>query len=188
MLELLFVYNPHLVDQRWEAHPPRIKLKRLSSLSFGIGLDVCLLDLQDLSKKLRTALHLQARMTLIIIPSITELACRLMRYNFIHWLMSLSKNLNKPFTCTWAILSHVFLKILINKWGGISSEEHDEAVMLEAAMFGGIPEGAGYNFTYAPHQFMQAQGHYPGRVPDPPSPSLEAQRLIREQQVFFCPD
>ncbi|KVH91865.1 UBA-like protein [Cynara cardunculus var. scolymus] len=29
-------------------------------------------------------------------------------------------------------------------WGGISSEEHDEAVMLEAALFGGIPEGTGY--------------------------------------------
>ncbi|KAE8683803.1 Plant UBX domain-containing protein 8 [Hibiscus syriacus] len=27
-----------------------------------------------------------------------------------------------------------------DEWGGISSEEHDEAVMLEAAMFGGIPE------------------------------------------------
>ncbi|OWM87783.1 plant UBX domain-containing protein 8-like isoform X2 [Punica granatum] len=69
-----------------------------------------------------------------------------------------------------------------DEWGGISSEEHDEAVMLEAAMFGGIPEGTGYNFAYAPHQFMQAQGRYPRPAPRPPSPSLEAQRLIREQQ------
>ncbi|KAK4389337.1 Plant UBX domain-containing protein 8 [Sesamum angolense] len=74
-----------------------------------------------------------------------------------------------------------------DEWGGISSEEHDEAVMLEAAMFGGIPEGTGYNFPYAPHQFMQngldrAAGPYPRRAPRPPSPSLTAQRLIREQQ------
>ncbi|KAL5748672.1 hypothetical protein ACOSQ2_025969 [Xanthoceras sorbifolium] len=68
-----------------------------------------------------------------------------------------------------------------DEWGGISSEEHDEAVMLEAAMFGGIPE-SGYRFPYAPHQFMQAEGPYPRRIPRPPSPSLEAQRLIREQQ------
>ncbi|KAF5196532.1 Uba-like protein, partial [Thalictrum thalictroides] len=32
--------------------------------------------------------------------------------------------------------------------GGISSEEHDEAVMLEAALFGGIPEGTAYRFGY----------------------------------------
>lgn len=68
-----------------------------------------------------------------------------------------------------------------DEWGGISSEEHDEAVMLEAAMFGGIPE-SGYHFPYAPHQYMQPEGSYPRRVPRPPSPSLEAQRLIREQQ------
>ncbi|KAK4744939.1 hypothetical protein SAY87_011251 [Trapa incisa] len=69
-----------------------------------------------------------------------------------------------------------------DEWGGISSEEHVEAVMLEAAMFGGIPEGTGYNVNYLPHQLMQAQGHYPRQAPRPPSPSLEAQRLIREQQ------
>ncbi|KAK2664653.1 hypothetical protein Ddye_003227 [Dipteronia dyeriana] len=68
-----------------------------------------------------------------------------------------------------------------DEWGGISSEEHDEAVMLEAAMFGGVPE-SGYRFPYAPHQFMQPEGPYPRRIPRPPSPSLEAQRLIREQQ------
>ncbi|KAF9685788.1 hypothetical protein SADUNF_Sadunf03G0090500 [Salix dunnii] len=69
-----------------------------------------------------------------------------------------------------------------DEWGGISSEEHDEAVMLEAAMFGGIPEGTGYRFPYTPHQFMQNENHYPRPVPRPPSPSLQAQRLIREQQ------
>ncbi|XVF13196.1 hypothetical protein REPUB_Repub08aG0187300 [Reevesia pubescens] len=68
-----------------------------------------------------------------------------------------------------------------DEWGGISSVEHDEAVMLEAAMFGGIPE-SGYRFAYAPHQFMRPEGSNPWHNPRPPSPSLAAQRLIREQQ------
>lgn len=71
-----------------------------------------------------------------------------------------------------------------DEWGGISSEEHDEAVMLEAAMFGGIPEEGAYNFAYpqprATHSNMNSN-FYP-RVPRPPSPSLTAQRLLREQQ------
>ncbi|XP_062074210.1 plant UBX domain-containing protein 8 [Humulus lupulus] len=68
-------------------------------------------------------------------------------------------------------------------WGGMSSLEHDEAVMLEAAMFGGIPEGTSYRFPYAaPHQFIQSEAPYPRPFPRPPSPSLTAQRLIREQQ------
>ncbi|XP_073312845.1 plant UBX domain-containing protein 8-like isoform X1 [Primulina huaijiensis] len=71
-------------------------------------------------------------------------------------------------------------------WGGISSEEHDEAVMLEAAMFGGIPEGSGYHFPYAPqlsqNGFDTVVGPYSMHVPRPPSPSLTAQRLLREQQ------
>jgi len=72
------------------------------------------------------------------------------------------------------------------QWGGISSEEHDEAVMLEAAMFGGIPEGTGYQYAYAPHEFMHGRGSNPRpSYPSyrPPSPTLAAQRLIREQQV-----
>lgn len=52
-------------------------------------------------------------------------------------------------------------------------------------MFGGIPEGTGYRFAYAPHQFMQAERSFSQRTPRPPSPSLTAQRLIREQQVYF---
>uniref|UniRef100_A0A7C8YKB5 UBX domain-containing protein n=1 Tax=Opuntia streptacantha TaxID=393608 RepID=A0A7C8YKB5_OPUST len=69
-----------------------------------------------------------------------------------------------------------------DEWGGISSEEHDEAVMLEAAMFGGIPE-SGYRAPYAPHQPM-GSGLDSGTwgAPRPPSPSLVAQRAIREQQ------
>ncbi|KAG9445157.1 hypothetical protein H6P81_016497 [Aristolochia fimbriata] len=55
-------------------------------------------------------------------------------------------------------------------WGDMSSEEHDEAVMLEAALFGGIPEGTAYQFGYS------------RRVPRAPSPNLAAERLLREQQ------
>ncbi|KAF9616905.1 hypothetical protein IFM89_032867 [Coptis chinensis] len=72
-----------------------------------------------------------------------------------------------------------------DEWGGISSEEHDEAVMLEAALFGGIPEGTAYRFAYPPQEQIQAgsdRGVYPRPIPRPPSPSLEAQRLLREQQ------
>ncbi|KAL1828399.1 hypothetical protein DCAR_0207603 [Daucus carota subsp. sativus] len=74
----------------------------------------------------------------------------------------------------------------LEEWGGISSLEHDEAVMLEAAIFGGIPEGSSYHVPYAPHQYMQngfdGSGTYARPAPRPPSPSLTAQRLIREQQ------
>ncbi|CAA2966668.1 plant UBX domain-containing 8-like isoform X2 [Olea europaea subsp. europaea] len=74
-----------------------------------------------------------------------------------------------------------------DEWGGISSVEHDEAVMLEAAMFGGIPEGSGYDFRYPPHELIQddldrSMGLHQRHIPRPPSPSLTAQRLIREQQ------
>ncbi|XP_054823393.1 plant UBX domain-containing protein 8-like isoform X2 [Prosopis cineraria] len=65
------------------------------------------------------------------------------------------------------------------EWGGMSSEEHDEAVMLEAAMFGGIPEGSSYGF---PNEFVQNRVSNPFPAPRLPSPSLTAQRLIREQQ------
>ncbi|KAM3190143.1 hypothetical protein ACQJBY_068380 [Aegilops geniculata] len=65
-----------------------------------------------------------------------------------------------------------------SEWGGISSEEHDEAVMLEAAMFGGIPEHTEYPFPLPSHGVSTG---YP-RVAHPPSPTLTAQRLLREQQ------
>lgn len=66
--------------------------------------------------------------------------------------------------------------------------EHDEAVMLEAALFGGVPQGNTYHVPYAPGQSRnngvgETDGSYPRRTPHPPSPSLTAQRLIREQQV-----
>ncbi|ERN19348.1 plant UBX domain-containing protein 8 isoform X1 [Amborella trichopoda] len=68
-----------------------------------------------------------------------------------------------------SISSHPQHDFQNDEWGGISSEEHDEAVMLEAAMFG-VPEDAGYRFSY------------PRRIVRPPSPTLAAQRLLREQQ------
>ncbi|KAI3869433.1 hypothetical protein MKX03_020987 [Papaver bracteatum] len=67
------------------------------------------------------------------------------------------------------------------EWGGISSEEHDEAVMLEAALFGGVPEGPAYNYPYPTRQ-TRSMGYYPESAPRPPSPTLTAQRLLREQQ------
>ncbi|RZC72903.1 hypothetical protein C5167_048379 [Papaver somniferum] len=67
------------------------------------------------------------------------------------------------------------------EWGGISSEEHDEAVMLEAALFGGVPEGPAYNYPYPTRQ-TRNMGYYPQSAPRPPSPTLTAQRLLREQQ------
>lgn len=60
-----------------------------------------------------------------------------------------------------------------DEWGGISSVERDEAVMLEAAMFGGVPE-EGLPFAQRFNRRWQA--------PRPPSPGLTAQRMIREQQ------
>ncbi|KAG9139361.1 hypothetical protein Leryth_024038 [Lithospermum erythrorhizon] len=74
-----------------------------------------------------------------------------------------------------------------DQWGGISSVEHDEAVMLEAAMFGGIPEGSTYPIPFPSHQLLyngsnSSVGPYSRPAPRPPSPSLTAQRLLREQQ------
>lgn len=66
-----------------------------------------------------------------------------------------------------------------DEWGGISSEEHDEAVMLEAAIFGGIPGGTSYHFEYPRHQVMPSSYD---RAPHPPSPRLAEQRMLREQQ------
>lgn len=71
----------------------------------------------------------------------------------------------------------------------MTSEEHDEAVMLEAAMFGGIPESDAYKFSYPSHQEVQVgSGRHTGFYPwtnRPPSPTLAAQRMLREQQVSF---
>ncbi|KAG2644725.1 hypothetical protein PVAP13_2KG375916 [Panicum virgatum] len=65
-----------------------------------------------------------------------------------------------------------------SEWGGISSEEHDEAVMLEAAMFGGVPERPTYPFSMPSHR---SSTYYPP-LAHSPSPALTEQRLLREQQ------
>ncbi|KAI9075156.1 hypothetical protein K1719_042887 [Acacia pycnantha] len=73
--------------------------------------------------------------------------------------------------------------ILEEELGGISSEERDDALMLEAIMLAGIPEGNGYSL---PNDFMQNRASYPQPAPHPPSPSLSAQCLVREQQDDEC--
>ncbi|XP_062154471.1 plant UBX domain-containing protein 8-like isoform X2 [Alnus glutinosa] len=66
------------------------------------------------------------------------------------------------------------------EWGEISSEELDEAFMLENALFG---EGSTNRFHYSPHQQInQDKSSTPHSVPNLPSPSVTAQRLLREQQ------
>lgn len=60
--------------------------------------------------------------------------------------------------------------------------------MVEAALFGGIPQGSAYHFAYPPLQPPQTgsdgnRGFYPQWVPRSPSPTLAAQRILREQQV-----
>uniref|UniRef100_A0A0D9XAH1 UBX domain-containing protein n=1 Tax=Leersia perrieri TaxID=77586 RepID=A0A0D9XAH1_9ORYZ len=64
------------------------------------------------------------------------------------------------------------------EWGRMSFEEYDEALMLEAAMLGGIPGRAAYPFSLLSHRNSSC---YP-TVVRPPSPTLAAQRLLREQQ------
>ncbi|MFS7927646.1 hypothetical protein Hanom_Chr04g00311561 [Helianthus anomalus] len=66
------------------------------------------------------------------------------------------------------------------------SEEHDEVVMLEAAIFGGVPERAGYHVPYVRNRYRRNgvgrnNGPYIRSTPRSPSSTLTAQRLIREQ-------
>ncbi|MFS8029563.1 putative UBX domain, Ubiquitin-like domain superfamily [Helianthus anomalus] len=65
-----------------------------------------------------------------------------------------------------------------DEWGGVSSVEHDEAVMLQ---------GAGYRVPYVRNRYRwngvgRNNGPYTRSTPRSPSPTLTAQRLIREQQ------
>ncbi|MFS7927649.1 hypothetical protein Hanom_Chr04g00311611 [Helianthus anomalus] len=67
------------------------------------------------------------------------------------------------------------------------SEEHDEVAMLEAAIFGAVPEGAGYRVPYVRNRYWRNgvgrnNGPYTRSTPRFPSPTLIAQRFIREQQ------
>ncbi|MCO5553221.1 hypothetical protein L7F22_006742 [Adiantum nelumboides] len=80
-----------------------------------------------------------------------------------------------------------------DEWGGLSSEEQHEAVMLEAAMFGSLPEDVAARFHYpltggrmVEDADLSDDGgglpNYPRLPQQPPSPSMIAQRLLREQQ------
>ncbi|KAJ0431193.1 putative UBX domain, UBA-like superfamily, Ubiquitin-like domain superfamily [Helianthus annuus] len=65
-----------------------------------------------------------------------------------------------------------------DEWGGVSSVEHNEAVMLE---------GAGFRVPYVRNRYRRNgvgrnNGPYTRSTPRSPSPTLTAQRLIREQQ------
>jgi hypothetical protein len=65
--------------------------------------------------------------------------------------------------------------------------------MLEAALFGGLPERRGLGLPFHARRAMDALVGGDGanlldpfsrsRFPQPPSPTVVAQRLIREQQV-----
>ncbi|KAJ9171329.1 hypothetical protein P3X46_014714 [Hevea brasiliensis] len=68
-------------------------------------------------------------------------------------------------------------------WGGISSRELDEAMLLEAAMFGENSEGTSSQPTPHPHTAAdKGKGIHPQQVPRQPSESLINRQLIREQQ------
>ncbi|KAI5070016.1 hypothetical protein GOP47_0014359 [Adiantum capillus-veneris] len=79
-----------------------------------------------------------------------------------------------------------------DEWGGLSSEEQHDAVMLEAAMFGSLPEDVAARFRYpltggrvVEDADLSDDGglpNYPRPPQQPPSPSVIAQRLLREQQ------
>ncbi|KAH7415318.1 hypothetical protein KP509_14G037500 [Ceratopteris richardii] len=71
------------------------------------------------------------------------------------------------------------------QWGGLSSEEQDESVMLEAAMFGTLPEGLAARFRFPVADADLSDNGLPSYtrpVQQPTSPSVIAQRLLREQQ------
>ncbi|CAK9228872.1 unnamed protein product [Sphagnum troendelagicum] len=82
-----------------------------------------------------------------------------------------------------------------DEWGGISSEEHDEAIMLEAALFGGLPRfgSSDVRLPFQPHQsddgVINADTSNCFDIFDtgrpfqlPPSPSVVEQRRLREEQ------
>ncbi|XP_030932478.1 plant UBX domain-containing protein 9-like isoform X2 [Quercus lobata] len=70
-----------------------------------------------------------------------------------------------------------------DKWGGISLEELDDAAMIEAALFGKIPEGTSNHYQHAPNmQSGQDRSSSSHSVPHPPSPFLTEQQSLREQQ------
>ncbi|TXG62796.1 hypothetical protein EZV62_009790 [Acer yangbiense] len=72
-----------------------------------------------------------------------------------------------------------------NEWGGISSTELDEAIMLEAALFGEKAEGTSHRSKYEPHQQSgpdRSMGPSSWPLSDASSSSVTQHRLLREQQ------
>ncbi|XWS46015.1 hypothetical protein CRYUN_Cryun14cG0028800 [Craigia yunnanensis] len=72
-----------------------------------------------------------------------------------------------------------------NEWYGLSSEELDEAIMLETQLFSQIPGGASYHPSHLSHdQSGPGRSISPGlqAVSRPQSSSLLDQRLLRQQQ------
>ncbi|XP_015584165.2 plant UBX domain-containing protein 8 isoform X1 [Ricinus communis] len=68
-------------------------------------------------------------------------------------------------------------------WGGISSKELDEAILLEAAIFAETSEGTSYQRAPQPPTTPdKIKGPYPQKVHCRPSPSVVEQRLLWEQQ------
>lgn len=81
-------------------------------------------------------------------------------------------------------LTDYFLEM---KWGGISSKELDEALMLETAMLAGISEGTSNQSLNAPQVQSRPEEHViPNLQPVhcPISPPLPESRLLKEQQVL----
>lgn len=86
-----------------------------------------------------------------------------------------------------AALINLSAFVLAIKWGAISSKEHEEAVTLEAAYFGDISGRTSYPSMYAPHPRTdpdKTADPNSRHVANPPSPSLAAQWLLQEQQVW----
>lgn len=72
------------------------------------------------------------------------------------------------------------------KWGGISSKELDEAILLEEALFGEAPKGTLVRRAPALRDVSdKSVGLNPQHVPPSPSPSNVAQQLL-QQQVLSC--
>ncbi|XP_021280063.1 plant UBX domain-containing protein 8-like isoform X2 [Herrania umbratica] len=71
------------------------------------------------------------------------------------------------------------------EWGGISSEELDQAIMLETQLFSQIPEGASYRSSNLSHEQSSPGASVdpgPQALSHPQSFSLMERHLLRQQQ------
>ncbi|XP_022757213.1 plant UBX domain-containing protein 9 isoform X2 [Durio zibethinus] len=82
-------------------------------------------------------------------------------------------------------LFHSKYSLNSNEWGDISSEDLDEAIMLETQLFSQIPKGPSYHPSHISHeQSGPGRSASPGlqAVSHPQSSSLVDLRLLRQQQ------